>query len=386
MFRLEISLSAAHDIYEKREEYKRRAAESEDRSSPRLRRSYFEQVCQGLWDWYKTLQRVGTRHLLVSGSLFEARSRRIAVQLGATGFKGSPYFIQNWARSHNLRNVALWGQGGSADMEAAAPRITKIRKQLEDYPAERIYNMDETGPFYRCIPNRAYVQAGQRRQVRGTKDMKAQDRITLVLACNATGSPKIPVAMIGKAKQPKFFKPPRDRCPLPYFSQPSAWMDADMLKSWFETVFVPAVRACTALPVALIWDNCGAHEELESTSVSFIPLPRNCTSVYQPLDLGIIACLKMRYKRRLLDLIVGSFESTLGDRADVGSAPAAGPESLGAPEARPPTVGSSAGASTGGVPADLVLSGPATGTLSGAAPPIVALTAQSAASYATRAG
>ena len=151
-------------------------------------------------------------------------------------------------------------------------------------------------------------------------------------------------------------------------------------------MFVPAVRACTALPVGLIWDNCGAHEELESTSVSFIPLPRNCTSVYQPLDLGIIACLKMRYKRRLLDLVVGSFESTLGDRADVGSAPAAGPESLGAPEARPPTVGSSAGASTGGVPADSVLSGPATGTLSGAAPPIVALTAQSAASYATRAG
>jgi len=163
-------------------------------------------------------------------------------------------------------------------------------------------------------------------------------------------------------------------------------MDADVFKSWFETVFVPAVRARTALPVALISDNCGALEELESTQVSFIPLPPNGTFVYQPLDLGIIACLKKRYKRRLLDLVVGAFESTLGDRADVGYAPAARPESLGAPEARPPTLGSSAGASTCGVPADAVLSGPATGTLSGAAPPIVALTAQCAASDATRAG
>jgi len=263
---------------------------------------------------------------------------------------------------------------------------TKIREQLEDYPAERIYNMDETGLFYRCIPNRAYVQAGQRRQVRGTKAMKAKDRVTIMLASNAPGSHKIPVALIGKAKQPKCFKPPRDPCPMPYFSQPSAWMDADVFKSWFETVFVPAVRARTALPVALISDNCGAHEELESTQVSFFSLPPYCKSVYQPLDLEIIACLKRRYKRRLLNLVVGAFASPLGDRADVSSAPAARPESLGAPEARPPTLGSRAGASPGGVPADAVLSGPATGTLSGAAPPMVASTAPGAASDATCAG
>ena len=158
---------------------------------------------------------MGTRHLPVSGSLLEARARRIAVELGATGFKGSPHFIQNWARHQNLRNLALWGQGVSADTEAAAPRITKIREQLEDHPTEIIYNMDETGLFYGCVPNRAYVQAGQLRQVRGTKAMKAKDRVTLVLACNASGSHKIPVAMIGKAKQPKCFKPPRDPCPLP---------------------------------------------------------------------------------------------------------------------------------------------------------------------------
>ena len=140
------------------------------------------------------------------------------------------------------------------DTEAAAPRIAQIREQLEAYPPDRIYNMDETGLFYRCILNRAYVQAGRRRQARGTKAMKAKDRVTLVLACNATGTHKIPVAKIGKAKQPLRFKPPPQACPLPY-SQPSAWMDGDVFKSWFETVFLPAGRARTTLPVALICDN-----------------------------------------------------------------------------------------------------------------------------------
>jgi len=149
MFQVNISMSAATDIYDNRDEYTRREAAAEDLTSTRLRRSYFEQVSQGLQDWYKALQRVGTRHIPVSRSLLVARTRRIARKLGATGFKGSSYFIQNWAAHHNLRNVALWDPGGSADTEAAAPRIAQIRAQLEAYPADRIYNMDETGLFYR---------------------------------------------------------------------------------------------------------------------------------------------------------------------------------------------------------------------------------------------
>jgi len=260
----------------------------------------------------------------VSGGLLEARARRIAAELGVSSFKGSAHFIQNWAARHNLRNVPLWGQAGSADIAGAASRIAEILAELESYPAERIYNMDETGLFYRCIPNRAYVQAGQRQQARGTKAMKAKERITLVMACNATGNNKIPVAIIGKAKEPLCFKPPRRPSPLPYFSQKSAWMDSDIFKSWFETVFLPAVTARTTQPVALVSDNCGAHDQLECNQVKFTALPPNCTSIYQPLDLGIIACLKRRYKRRLLDLVVSVFEATLGARAAANAPPPAG--------------------------------------------------------------
>jgi len=154
--------------------------------------------------------------------------------------------------------------------------------------------------------------------------MKAKARISLVLACNATGTHKIPVAIIGKAKQPLCFKPPRRPCPLPYFSQTNAWMDGDHFKSWFETVFLVAVRTRTTQPVALVSDSCGAHGDLESDQGKFFALPPNCTSIYQPLDLGIIACLKRRYKRRLLDLVAGAFEATLSNRGPVRVAGAAG--------------------------------------------------------------
>jgi len=48
MLRLNISLSAARAIYKNKEEFRRRAAASEDLSGTRQRRSYFEAVCQGL--------------------------------------------------------------------------------------------------------------------------------------------------------------------------------------------------------------------------------------------------------------------------------------------------------------------------------------------------
>jgi len=78
IFRLNISVPAARAIEKERDEYKRRAAVSEDLSASCLRRSYLESVSKGLWDWYRTLQRAGGSHLPVSGGLLDARARRIA--------------------------------------------------------------------------------------------------------------------------------------------------------------------------------------------------------------------------------------------------------------------------------------------------------------------
>jgi len=84
-------------------------------------------------------------------------------------------------------------------------------------------------------------------------------------------------------------------------------MDAVAYEKWFNTVFVPGVRARTRSPDILIVDNCGAHTALECDGVTICPLPPNVTSVHQPLDADIIACLKRRYKKRLISLVLQAF-------------------------------------------------------------------------------
>jgi len=185
-------------------------------------------------------------------------------------------------------------------------RMAEGPLELATYDPENIYTMNETGLQYRCLPSRTYTAAGRRRLVPGSKAIKAKDRVTLVLACNATGSYEIPIAIIECATVPQCFKPPRDGCLLPCFSQQSSWMDGSVYEKWFKTVYVPSVRSRTRTPVILVVENRVAYTKIECDGVTICRLPHNVTMVHQPVDAGIIACLKSRYKSRLISLVLRS--------------------------------------------------------------------------------
>ena len=62
--------------------------------------------------------------------------------------------------------------------------------------------------------------------------------------------------------------------------------------------------------VALIIDNCPVHPIIENLShVKLVFLLPNSTSVTQPMDQGVIRCLKDHYSKRLEKLILRSLDS-----------------------------------------------------------------------------
>ena len=139
--------------------------------------------------------------------------------------------------------------------------------------------------------------------------MNAKDRITIIVASNATGSLKIPLGAIGKAKNPKCFR--IRPCPLHYQSQRNAWADGASFKVWFHKCFLPAVRKFTSEKVLLIMDDAGSHNsnEIDNRSqVRILCLPPNCTSVHQPMDMGIIAAIKVKYRFAVISRPTDTFE------------------------------------------------------------------------------
>ena len=73
--------------------------------------------------------------------------------------------------------------------------MEKIPHLIEKYKMEVIFNVDECGLFYREMPNKSLVAAGDK-----CKDGKvSKEKVSVLLSCSVTGE-KLKPLVIGKAK------------------------------------------------------------------------------------------------------------------------------------------------------------------------------------------
>ena len=166
----------------------------------------------------------------------------------------------------------------------AAWNETTLPTLLSNYSFENVYNADEYGLFYQCLRNKSYQLKTEK--CSGVKHSKI--RITGLAAANAVGS-KLPMFIIGKAKKPRCFKNIKT---LPWMTDLNKTFESEKRK------------------VALIIDNCPVHPIIDNLShIKLVFLPPNSTSVSQPMDQGIIRCLKAHYRKRLVKLLLRSLDS-----------------------------------------------------------------------------
>ena len=118
----------------------------------------------------------------------------------------------------------------------------------------------------------------------------------------------VPLIMIGKEKNPRCFKNATKK--LQYYEQRRAWSESKVFTKWWEN-FRRYISKRTASKVLLIMDNCGPHgTELidPDGQVDVLFLPPNVTSVFHPMDNGVVAMLKKNYRYKLLLRMLDIFE------------------------------------------------------------------------------
>ncbi len=64
-------------------------------------------------------------------------------------FEFSNGWLEAFKSRHGIRSYCHFGENGSVDMAALANTFPAIRDVLDQYAWKDIYNMDETGLFYR---------------------------------------------------------------------------------------------------------------------------------------------------------------------------------------------------------------------------------------------
>ncbi|CAM5152081.1 unnamed protein product [Natator depressus] len=95
-------------------------------------------------------------------------------------FKASHGWLNSFRNRFNLKNVQTTGEVASANEKAAKAYPEQLKKIIEEkgYLPEQVFNADETGLFWKKMPNRTYTSKSER-QAPGFK--AAKDRVTVAL-------------------------------------------------------------------------------------------------------------------------------------------------------------------------------------------------------------
>ena len=116
-----------------------------------------------------------------------------------------------------------------------------------------IWNMDETGCFYRTVPHKSLSEKAKK--CKGGK--KSKERLTVASFVSATGERRKPV-VIGKYANPRCLKNiNKDDLPCQYLNQQKAWMTSDILHkllSQLNSSFMARNRS-----ILLFIDSAGCH-------------------------------------------------------------------------------------------------------------------------------
>jgi hypothetical protein len=181
-----------------------------------------------------------------------------------------------------------------------------LRKIIEEggYTTQQIFNVDETGLFWKKMPDRTYISK-EEKTMPGFK--AAKDRLTLLLGANAEGDCKLKPLLVYHSENPRAFKGlSKATLPVHFRSNPKAWMTIALFEDWFINCFIPEVeKFCTGndipFKILLIVDNAPghpAHLDDFHTNVKVVFLPPNMTLILQPMDQSVIANFKAYYLQR----------------------------------------------------------------------------------------
>ncbi|XP_064104371.1 tigger transposable element-derived protein 1-like [Macrobrachium nipponense] len=103
-------------------------------------------------------------------------------------FSASKGWFAKFQKCFGLKSVSLHGEAASADTTAAKTYANETFKNIiteGGYKPEQVFNMDETGLFWKRMPSRTFQFKERRPKPLAFKAFK--DRVTLVMCGNAAG-------------------------------------------------------------------------------------------------------------------------------------------------------------------------------------------------------
>ncbi|XP_066874480.1 tigger transposable element-derived protein 1-like [Kogia breviceps] len=247
-------------------------------------------------------------------SLFDDLQREQGESSQAAKFSASKGWFVRFKERHCLPHFKL--SSTAPGKEDVYPEILKSIIQEGEYTPQQVFNVDETGLYWKRMPERTFISIEEKAEP-GFKSSK--DRLMLLLGGNAAGDFKLKPLLVYHSESPKalegYSKP---NLPVIWRSSKKAWATRSIFHEWFTYFFCPAIEKYCAQnnltnKALLILDNAPCHpvnlSDL-SDNVRVEYLHDNTADSIQPMGRGVASTFKAHYLRRTFEHIL---EATDGD-------------------------------------------------------------------------
>jgi hypothetical protein len=280
-----VGQSTIHDILKKKDRYLSRQPNSYTASLRRERAPKYPNIEQALALW---IDQATNDNCTLSGHILLAKAASFAQRFGIEDFKGSQGWLEKFKKRYNVQEYVRCGEANSANLLDLRQQRRDLQKVLERWDLKDVFNCDETALYWKLEPSRTLA----RQPIAGTK--KPKDRVTILLACNATGTERLTPVFVHKYKKPRCMRYiDQKTLPVYYYWNSSAWMQLSIFSKWLSQVNSDLRKQ--QRKILMLMDNATVHSIEESNSFSNIVLhylPKNTTAHLQPCDAGIIYSFK----------------------------------------------------------------------------------------------
>ena len=144
------------------------------------------------------IQQACENKIPISSSIVQEKAKLFAKNTQINDFKASSGWLTKLKKRHNIKWKKINGESADIDETTANDWFeNKLPKLIQEYEEKDIFNADETGLFFRCLPGVTY--AFQNDKCFGGKHSK--ERITLIIGKNMNWIEKLQLLVIGKLKK-----------------------------------------------------------------------------------------------------------------------------------------------------------------------------------------
>jgi hypothetical protein len=272
-------------------------------SAKRQREAKWPLLEQMLADWHYHFENQGGS---TSSEIILKKAKEIWPQIPQYSGKPCPDFSYGWLDNFKRR----FGVGRREQhMESQSVREAEdaraiIRTACKDYSPDNVYIVDESGLFWRYT-----ISTGLASQACPGVP-KSKSRLSVTFCTNATGKDRLPLLFIGHAKQPKALRGLNVQALEAWWrNSPKAWMNTPIMVDWLNH-FYDHMKDKKAI---LLMNKLSPHQSAvylaqPPENIRIRWLPSSSTSLFQPLEQGIIQIAKHHYKKQLLQFCIQMYD------------------------------------------------------------------------------